>query len=100
VVTGPAGGDKAEAEQKLLDRMLIEYFWVFTKNQLWIMDRYDDVVITVHMPSTRLCRALARTCVVGGSGRQDARHNCGCWLLAWSELVEEGEQLIGRGIPL
>jgi hypothetical protein len=39
VVTGPAGGDKAEAEQKLLDRMLIEYAWVFTKNQLWTMDR-------------------------------------------------------------
>ena len=39
VVTGPAGGDKAEAEQKLLDRMLIEYAWAFTKNQLWIMDR-------------------------------------------------------------
>jgi hypothetical protein len=39
VVTGPAGGDKAEAEQTLLDRMLIEYAWVFTKHQLWIMDR-------------------------------------------------------------
>lgn len=39
VVTGPAGGDKAEAEQKLLDRMLVEYAWVFTKHQLWIMDR-------------------------------------------------------------
>jgi len=39
VVTGPAGGDKAEAEQKLLDRMLIEYAWAFTKNQLWILDR-------------------------------------------------------------
>jgi hypothetical protein len=41
VVTGPAGGDKAEAEQRLLDRMLIEYAdaGVFTKNRLWIMDR-------------------------------------------------------------
>lgn len=39
VVTGPAGGDKAEAEQTLLDRMLTEYSWLFTKNQLWIMDR-------------------------------------------------------------
>jgi hypothetical protein len=39
VVTGPAGGDKAEAEQKLLDRMLIEYAAAFTRHQLWIMDR-------------------------------------------------------------
>ena len=39
VVTGPSGGDKAEAEQKLLDRMLIEYAWAFTDQQLWILDR-------------------------------------------------------------
>jgi hypothetical protein len=39
VLTGPAGGDKGEAEQKLLDRMLTEYTHVFTKNQLWCMDR-------------------------------------------------------------
>jgi hypothetical protein len=39
VVTGPAGGDKAEAEQQLLDRMLVEYAGVFTKDRLWIMDR-------------------------------------------------------------
>jgi len=37
--TGPAGGDKAEAEQTLLDRALAEYPQVFTKNRLWIMDR-------------------------------------------------------------
>jgi len=39
VLTGPSGGDKAEAEQKLLDRMLIEDAVTFTKNQLWLMDR-------------------------------------------------------------
>lgn len=39
VVTGPAGGDKAEAEQQLLDRMLAEQPQVFTPNRLWIMDR-------------------------------------------------------------
>ena len=39
VVTGPSGGDKAEAEQTLLDRMLVEYAPVFTEHQLWIMDR-------------------------------------------------------------
>jgi len=39
VVTGPAGGDKAEAEQGLLDRMLTEHPEVFTPDRLWIMDR-------------------------------------------------------------
>jgi hypothetical protein len=39
VVTGPAGGDKAEAEQALLDRALAEQPEVFTPDRLWIMDR-------------------------------------------------------------
>jgi Transposase DDE domain len=39
VVSGPSGGDKAEAEQRLLDRALLEYTHVFTPNRLWIMDR-------------------------------------------------------------
>jgi hypothetical protein len=39
VVTGPSGGDKAEAEQKLLDRMLIEQSPVFSRDRLWVMDR-------------------------------------------------------------
>jgi hypothetical protein len=39
VVTGPAGGDKAEAEQKLLDRMLTEDPQVFGPDRLWVMDR-------------------------------------------------------------
>jgi Transposase DDE domain len=39
VVTGPAGGDKAEAEQALLDRALTEHPDVFTPDRLWIMDR-------------------------------------------------------------
>jgi len=38
-VTGPAGGDKAEAEQRLLDRMLTEHPEVFGPDRLWIMDR-------------------------------------------------------------
>jgi hypothetical protein len=37
--TGPAGGDKAEAEQKLLDRALAEHPQVFTPDRLWLMDR-------------------------------------------------------------
>jgi hypothetical protein len=39
VVSGPSGGDKAEAEQRLLDRALLEYPNVFTPDRLWIMDR-------------------------------------------------------------
>jgi hypothetical protein len=39
VVCGPAGGDKAEAEQQLLDRMLAEQPDVFGPDRLWIMDR-------------------------------------------------------------
>jgi len=39
VVCGPAGGDKAEAEQALLDRMLAEQPDVFGPDRLWIMDR-------------------------------------------------------------
>ena len=38
-MTGPAGGDKAEAEQALLDRALAEYPQVFGPDRLWIMDR-------------------------------------------------------------
>lgn len=57
VVTGPAGGDKAEAEQKLLDRMLIEYVWLFTKHQLWIMDRNFPGV-------PRIARMIAKTHVL------------------------------------
>ena len=39
VVTGPSGGDKAAAEQALLDRALAGYRWVFTKRRLFVMDR-------------------------------------------------------------
>jgi hypothetical protein len=39
VVCGPAGGDKAEAEQALLDRALAEQPDVFGPDRLWIMDR-------------------------------------------------------------
>lgn len=38
-VTGPAGGDKAQAEQHLLDRMLTEHPEVFGPDRLWVMDR-------------------------------------------------------------
>ena len=39
VVTGPAGTDKAEAEQGLLDRALAEHPDVFGPDRLWVMDR-------------------------------------------------------------
>jgi hypothetical protein len=38
-VTGPAGGDKAAAEQALLDRALTEHPQLFDPHRLWIMDR-------------------------------------------------------------
>ena len=36
---GPAGTDKAAAEQKLLDRALREFPHLFTMDRIWIMDR-------------------------------------------------------------
>ena len=39
VVTGPSGGEKAEAEQKLLDRALKECQHLFTPGRLWVLDR-------------------------------------------------------------
>jgi hypothetical protein len=39
IVSGPAGTDKAEAEQKLLDKALQDYPHLFTRGRLWIMDR-------------------------------------------------------------
>jgi len=39
VASGPSGGDKAAAEQALLDRALTEYSWVFTRTRLWVLDR-------------------------------------------------------------
>src|ERR1035437_4575594 len=39
VVTGPSGGDKAAAEQALLDRALAEYPHVFTMSRLFVLDR-------------------------------------------------------------
>jgi len=38
-VTGPSGGDKAEAEQALLDRMLAGHRHVFGPDRLWMLDR-------------------------------------------------------------
>jgi hypothetical protein len=36
---GPAGTDKAAAEQKLLDTALEEYPHLFTKDRIWLLDR-------------------------------------------------------------
>jgi hypothetical protein len=54
VVTGSSGGDKAEAEQTLLDRMIIEYPAVFGPDRLWVMDRNFPGV-------PRIARMLATT---------------------------------------
>ena len=52
-VTGPAGGDKAEAEQGLLDRALAECPEVFGPDRLWIMDR--------NFPGVPRIRAILKT---------------------------------------
>ncbi len=39
VVTGPSGGDKAAAEQALLDQALTGCAQVFTRSRLFVMDR-------------------------------------------------------------
>jgi Transposase DDE domain len=54
VVSGPSGGDKAEAEQRLLDRALLEYPQVFTPDRLWIMDRnFPGVARITRMLATK-----------------------------------------------
>jgi hypothetical protein len=57
VVCGPCGGDKAEAEQKLLDKAMTEFGWLFTGDRLWIMDRNFPV-------AARISRLIARTHVL------------------------------------
>ena len=59
VVTGPSGGDKAAAEQALLDRALTEYAYVFTKSRLWVLDRnFPGVARIARM--TRVTHVLIR----------------------------------------
>ena len=36
---GPAGTDKAAAEQKLLDAAMTNYPHLFSRDRLWLMDR-------------------------------------------------------------
>jgi hypothetical protein len=54
---GPAGTDKAAAEQKLLDAALERYPHVFTKDRIWIMDRN-------YPGAARIARLAARTHVL------------------------------------
>jgi Insertion element 4 transposase N-terminal len=54
---GPSGGDKAAAEQKLLDRAMEEYPRLFTMDRIWILDR--------NFPgAARIARLIARTHVL------------------------------------
>ncbi len=54
---GPAGTDKAAAEQKLLDTAMEQYPHLFTKDRLWLMDR--------NFPgAARIARLIARTHVL------------------------------------
>ena len=59
MVTGPSGGDKAEAEQQLLDRALIQYGHVFTKDRIWVLDRNFPGVARIKKMTT-VTRLLIR----------------------------------------
>ena len=54
---GPSGGDKAAAEQKLLDRAMEEYPHLFTKDRIWLMDRN-------YHGAPRIARLMERTHVL------------------------------------
>jgi hypothetical protein len=57
IVSGPVGGDKAEAEQKLLDKAMRDWPRLFTGDRLWILDR--------NFPGTaRIKKMIARTHVL------------------------------------
>ncbi len=51
---GPAGTDKAAAEQKLLDTAMREYPHLFTMDRIWLMDRN-------YHGAARIARLMART---------------------------------------
>jgi hypothetical protein len=54
---GPSGGDKAAAEQKLLDTAMRDYPHLFTMERLWLMDR--------NFPgAARIARLIARAHVL------------------------------------
>jgi hypothetical protein len=54
---GPAGTDKAAAEQKLLDTAVEQYPHLFTKDRIWLMDRN-------YHGAPRIARLIARTHVL------------------------------------
>ena len=54
---GPAGTDKAAAEQKLLDAAMEQYPHLFTMDRLWLMDRN-------YHGAARIARLIARTHVL------------------------------------
>src|SRR5271166_4020476 len=54
---GPAGTDKAAAEQKLLDTAMEQYPHLFTGDRIWIMDR-------LYHGAPRIARLIARTHVL------------------------------------
>jgi Transposase DDE domain/Insertion element 4 transposase N-terminal len=54
---GPAGTDKAAAEQKLLDTAMRQYPHLFTMDRIWLMDRN-------YHGAARIARLMARTHVL------------------------------------
>lgn len=98
VVTGPSGGDKAEARQALLDRALSEYAWVFTKDRLFVMDgnfpgvtrirrlvRVTHVLIRIKsdITVTRTGGFLPDGSYMVGIGARTTRSGCGSSNIMW-----------------
>jgi hypothetical protein len=54
---GPAGTDKAAAEQRLLDTAMDQYPHLFTRDRIWLMDRN-------YHGAARIARLIARTHVL------------------------------------
>jgi len=54
---GPAGTDKAAAEQALLDAAMRDYPHLFTKDRIWLMDR-------LWHGTARIARLITRTHVL------------------------------------
>ena len=76
---GPSGGDKAAAEQKLLDAAMDEYPRLFTMDRIWLFDR--------NFPgAARIARLTARTHVL-------IRLKSGIRLKMVSEIFPDGSYL-------
>ena len=86
---GPSGGDKAAAEQKLLDTAMEQYPHLFTMDRVWLMDRN-------YHGAPRIARLTARTHVL-------IRLKCDIPLKRVTEILPDGSylaELSGNGVTV